>query len=288
MSGEALNWQLHGLNYAGLAWGDPTHPPLLALHGWLDNATSFERLAEQLASGYYVVAPDLSGHGLSDWRSADATYHIYDDVPQLHALVEHMQWDSFTLMGHSRGAAISVMYAAAFPEQITRLILLDGATPTPLDASEFAHQLRNFVLEKRRLQGRQTRVYSDREAAITAREEQGLDREEAELIASRNLHACEGGYTWHTDPRLRGGSAIKLTWGHIEAALGALSMPTLLLQAERGMMTRHEGYSEKIRAMIPRPTLAQFPGGHHFHMEAGAEHLGTEIIRFSTEEGANA
>ena len=49
--------------------------PILALHGWLDNALSFASLAP-LLTDYHMIALDLSGQGLSDHRSPDATYHI--------------------------------------------------------------------------------------------------------------------------------------------------------------------------------------------------------------------
>ena len=60
-----LTWNVDGLALKGLAWGDPADAPVLALHGWLDNAASFALLAPQL-SGHYVVALDLTGHGQSD------------------------------------------------------------------------------------------------------------------------------------------------------------------------------------------------------------------------------
>ncbi|QFU76052.1 alpha/beta hydrolase [Halioglobus maricola] len=286
MKFEELGWKLHGLHYAGMAWGDPDKPPVLALHGWLDNAASFQRVAETLAETCYVVAPDLSGHGKSDWRSPDATYHIYDDLPQLNALVAAMGWETFSLIGHSRGAAISAMYAATFPEQVGALVLLDGAIPMPLDETEFAAQMRRFIDEKKRLQDRKLRVYPDRAAAVTAREEQGLERAAAELIASRNLYACEGGYRWQTDPRLRGASAIKLTWNHLEAVLGALSMPALLLVAEQGMIGKNQHHLDKVAQIIPDVTLETFPGSHHFHMEAAAPDLSRRINTFISRESS--
>ena len=57
-----LQWEINGLKLAGLSWGKPGDRPLLALHGWLDNAASFSLLAP-LMTGYHVVALDLTGHG---------------------------------------------------------------------------------------------------------------------------------------------------------------------------------------------------------------------------------
>ena len=80
--GRTFSVTADGLTYAGVEWGDPDGYPILALHGWLDNALSFSVIAPFL-NKYRLIALDLSGQGLSDHRSLDATYHIWDDVPQL-------------------------------------------------------------------------------------------------------------------------------------------------------------------------------------------------------------
>ena len=130
-----LQWEVHGLNLAGLAWGSSDNPPLLALHGWLDNAASFALIAPHLAEHFYVVALDLTGHGHSDSRSADATYQVYDDLPEIMAVVDQLGWQRFDLMGHSRGATIAALFAASFPEYVNHLVLLDGVAPPPLSTS---------------------------------------------------------------------------------------------------------------------------------------------------------
>ena len=101
-----LSWEANGLHIAGLAWGDPAAKPMLALHGWLDNAASFACLAPLLGE-YYIVAVDLTGHGLSDKRSKDATYQIWDDLPQIASVLDQLGWERFDLVGHSRGAVIA-------------------------------------------------------------------------------------------------------------------------------------------------------------------------------------
>lgn len=278
-----LNWTVDGLKLKGLAWGDPGATPVLALHGWLDNAASFAMLAPRL-DGYYVIAPDLSGHGQSDWRSPDATYQVYDDVPQIIGLVDQLSWDTFRLVGHSRGAIISSILTAAFPERVTQLVLLDGVSPAPLPENEFPSQLRRFVDERRRLAARKPRVYRSTGEAFTAREEQGLNSEAARLIVSRNLRPCEGGYQLTTDPRLRGASAVKLTPGQINGVLDALQCPTLLLMAETGLAVTHAKKFSAMDEHVPRAQVETFPGGHHFHLEPGVVKLAERILSFFEDQ----
>jgi pimeloyl-ACP methyl ester carboxylesterase len=271
-------WQVDGLQLAGLSWGDPTGRPLLALHGWLDNAASFSLLAPLLA-GFHVVALDLTGHGLSDRRSDDATYQIWDDLPQILGVVDALGWDSFSLLGHSRGAIISTLLASTFPERVQRLVLLDAVMPRSVAEQECATQMRKFVQDKRRLLQRDTRVFESVEAAVATRVERGLPLAAARLLVERNLRSCPGGYTWTSDPRLRGASAVKLTAGQNQAVLEALDMPTLLLMAQEGFGRQPEGAASAKR-YIGNLIVEQVAGGHHFHMEPCVAMVAQRIVDF--------
>ena len=257
-------WQVDGLQLAGLSWGDPTGRPLLALHGWLDNAASFSLLAP-LLTGFHVVALDLTGHGRSDRRSEDATYQIWDDLPQILGVLDALGWDSFSLLGHSRGAIISSLFASTFPERVERLVLLDALVPQPVAEEQFSIQLRKFVQDKQHLLQRDTRLFESVEAAVATRVERGLPHCAARLLVERNLRACPGGFTWTTDPRLRGASAVKLTAGQNRAVLEALVMPTLLLTAQEGF-DRQPDIAASAKQYIGDLTIEQVAGGHHFHM----------------------
>ena len=273
-----LSWQVNGLRLAGLAWGETSARPLLALHGWLDNAASFSQLAP-LLDQHQVVAVDLTGHGRSDRRSADAGYQIWEDLPELMGVVDALGWDCFDLLGHSRGAAIASLLAAAFPERIGRLVLLDGLTPEPVAEDLFPSQLRKYVEDKRYWLTRDNRVYASIEGAVASRTGEELSDEAASVMVRRNLQPCDGGYTWTTDLRLRGASAVKLTAGQIRAVLEGLSMPTLLLMAEDGL-GKHPELAATARQHIADLQLKTVAGGHHCHMEASVEVVASTINRF--------
>jgi len=279
------NWQVHGLSLAGLEWGAGNPAPLLALHGWLDNAASFTVLGPLLAErGFHVVAPDLPGHGLSDWRSPDAGYQVWEDLPEIGVISDELGWERFCLLGHSRGAIISALFASAFPERVTHLVLLDALFPAPVEAREFPTQLRRHVEDKRRWLGHEGRVFDSPEAALRSRAGPGTGDAALGAIVQRNLVAKPGGHAWGTDPRLRGASAVKMSSGHIEAMLEALGMPTLLLLAEAGFAGRKE-MTDLARGHIGQLALERFAGGHHFHLEPGAPTLAERIARFAATTG---
>ena len=276
----ALAWEVNGLQLAGLSLGQPGARPLLALHGLLDNAASFEVLAT-LLDQYHVVAVDLTGHGRSDCRSPDAGYQIWDDLPELLGVLDQLGWHTFALMGHSRGAMIATLLASVIPERVSHLVLLDAIAPKAVSEGDFPLQLRRFLDDKRRWSQRRNRVYPSVDAAVASRARtwgpgSGAG---AQALVERNLRSCEKGFTWTTDLRLRGASAVKLSSAHIDAAFGALSMPTLLFVA------RPEGAEElavvlQARAAIAQLEVVQVSGGHHFHMESGAAIVARQISRF--------
>ncbi|MCA9779175.1 MAG: alpha/beta fold hydrolase, partial [Candidatus Eremiobacteraeota bacterium] len=102
--------------------------PVLALHGWLDNAGTFDGLASHL-QGLDLVCLDLPGHGHSYHRPAGTPYHFVDWVPEVFCAAKSLGWERFVLMGHSMGAGIASLAAGTFPERIEKLILIEGIGP---------------------------------------------------------------------------------------------------------------------------------------------------------------
>ena len=282
-----MDWQVSGLRLAGLSWGNVGDKPLLALHGWLDNASSFALLAP-LLQGYHVVALDLTGHGQSDRRSDDASYQIWDDLPEILGVVDELGWHRFDLMGHSRGAIISSILASAYPERVQKLVLLDAVTPAAVAETEFPAQMRRALADKPRFLARENRVFSSVQEATAVRQVKGISPAAAALLAARNLCDSPDGVTWTTDPRLRGASAVKLTEGQVRAVLEALSMPVLLLLA-RDASRRFPELASHARRFIKELEVHEIDGGHHFHMESPVTDAAQRITRFlSIEQGCES
>ncbi len=281
-SAEALQWDVDGLVIAGLSWGTPGSSPVLALHGWLDNAASFSKLGP-LLEDHHVVAIDLTGHGMSARRSADASYQIWDDLPQICAVVDRLGWQQFDVLGHSRGAIIAALLAAARPERVKHLVQLDAVAPSPVAEQEMPVQLGRFLDERNRLTQRKERLLASVEEGVALRESRGLSRQTAEILVPRSLRSLEGGYRWTNDPRLTGASAVKLTQGHIDAALAAIRAPTLLLLADDGH-GRHPEILETAQRNISNLRARSVKGSHHFHIDGDVQGLARQISEFFQED----
>ena len=276
-----LEWQVNGLKLAGLSWGSPSGKPLLALHGWLDNAASFSQLAH-LLTDFYVVAVDLTGHGQSARRSQDANYQIWDDLPEILGILDALEWNTFDLVGHSRGAIIATLLASAYPERVRHLVLLDAVTPQPVEDTAFPRQMRKALDDKPGLLIRANRIFADSQEAVASRIRKGLSESAAKQLVERNLRTCSGGMTWTTDPRLHGASAVKLTEAQIRAVLKALLMPTLLMRSGDAAHQTAE-YIEFAQRNIDDLVVRTIKGGHHFHMESGANEVAQYMEQFLLE-----
>jgi pimeloyl-ACP methyl ester carboxylesterase len=271
---QEREFQVNGRKIVALCHGKEGDRPILALHGWLDNAESFTPLAQQL-DGFQVVALDLAGHGRSDHRSADGEYSIWSDLPDVQAVVDELDWQTFDLLGHSRGALIGGMFAATLPARVDHLMLLDSFQVQAAQASECVNQLATFLRERDRYLSEPARVFAAPEVAIKARARSQFGPGSVDRIVHRNLQHWEGGWCWTTDARLKGASSFKLTNAHNAAIISAWTMPVLLLLAEQGLGSRLTDMN------IPDSVCAEvMAGGHHFHMDESVLEIAERLRQF--------
>ncbi|KAJ6649688.1 putative serine hydrolase [Pseudolycoriella hygida] len=119
---------------AGKWWGPRNKQPVLALHGWQDNAGTFDNLLPLLSPNLSILCIDLPGHGKSSHYPKGMQYYLFwDGVTLIRRIVKHFGWQKLTLMGHSLGGALSFMYAASFPDDVEKFISIDIAGPTVRD-----------------------------------------------------------------------------------------------------------------------------------------------------------
>jgi pimeloyl-ACP methyl ester carboxylesterase len=184
---EELRIPLRHLNLAAKAWGNPSDPPLLALHGWLDNAGSFDRIAP-LLSGHYLVALDLAGHGKSDHRPPATWYPYADFLDDIAAVVAWFGWSATDLLGHSLGATLASTFAAINPDKVKRLLLIEGLGPLTQSAENTLDQLRRSQAARAAFKGDGLRVFASLEEAIEARCRSGhLSAQAARCIVDRGV-----------------------------------------------------------------------------------------------------
>ena len=279
-------WQLRSICLAGITWRDSSesssNAPVLMVHGWLDNSLTFIKLAPELARSASVTAIDLAGHGKSGHRPAGQSYLLMDYVADLAELVEaHLLAGDVAqvdLVGHSLGGIVCALYAAAFPERVRKLVIIDslGAMSRPVDQT--IPQLRRAIQKRLSGSGRHT-VYPDVQTAAKAREGglSPLSPEAALTLTPRNMKPVQGGFIWRTDSRLRHPTPLMMSEEQVQASLQAIATPTLFVRAEAGLLANHGGLDRRADA-IKDLEVVNVPGGHHCHLDGNTRPV-TEAIR---------
>ncbi|WP_421217677.1 alpha/beta fold hydrolase [Aeromonas jandaei] len=245
----------------------PQKPLLIALHGWLDNGASFLPLAPYL-DDFHLVCVDLPGHGHSDHKTTP--YVFVDWLDDLYQITQAAGWPHFTLLGHSLGALIASAYAGVFPEQIERLILLEGLGPLTQPDEAAPAQIRRAILNRSRTRERSAAGFASIDEAVAARcKVADITPAAARLICERQLEKRAGRWNWRSDPRLRDLSPLRMSEGQAQALIRAICCPVLFIRGEQGFAELEaqwqlrQGAFRQIEQVI-------LPGNHHFHMENGA------------------
>lgn len=265
--GVELGIALGHLTLRALTWGDAEAPPLLALHGWLDNAGSFARLAPLLTNRWRVIALELPGHGHSDHLPGVAEYHYTDYVRSVLAAVDAMGLERFHLLGHSLGAGVASLVAAAQPERIQHLSLIEGLGPLG-DHGERTLQRFRDALAPAPSRARKLRIFRSITQAIDARvAASGLAAELARPIVERGLIEVVGGWRWRSDPRLMKASATRLAETQIHALLAGIDAPTSLLLALPTTPYLPDQPMRARAACVANIQVEHMHGGHHLHLE---------------------
>ena len=270
-NGEERQFNVLGLSFKARQWGNSDGIPVLALHGWLDNSASFDRLAP-LLENVNLVALDMAGHGLSSHRSADSSYNIWEDVIEIVAIANQLEWDQFSLIGHSRGAIISVLSAGTLPQRIVNLVLLDGFFPSFTATEDVPAQLGKAIDEHLQYRPHQPRCHADLKQAIQSRAmgDMAINYAEAELLASRGVSQRDDGYFWHSDRRLYLPSPMRLSREQFMAFVNAIQCPGLLCLARNGIGSLYPEFQQAVDNHLPKGGWLQtitLAGRHHLHME---------------------
>jgi pimeloyl-ACP methyl ester carboxylesterase len=166
-----------GLKIGYKEWGIPSadvSKRIIALHGWLDNANSFNILGPYFANkGYHMIAIDHLGHGHSDHLGKGGHYTMQKSVGVVRDILQILNWETSHIIGHSMGASISVMYAATFPEKVDKLVLIEGFGPLTAKVENTVRNLRKALDGERLmfLKNKLPKLYPTMLQAIQARME---------------------------------------------------------------------------------------------------------------------
>jgi len=263
---------------AGLRWKNEGAPPVLCLHGWLDNAASFLPLAEHL-TGLDIVALDFPGHGLSEHRHHTARYHFIDYLWDVNAALTVLGWESCHIIGHSMGGGVSTLYSAASPAHVRSVVVLDGLGPISSTEAGTAMRLRKSMTVMRKDRN-PLRPYDSIDAMIRARlGVSDLSIDAARLLCERSARHVGNHYYWRTDPALNWVSPIILTDEQVLDCLRHVDAPLLSWLATPFASWNSEEKIQARQAATRHGRHETIESHHHFHMEV-PERIASTILSF--------
>lgn len=285
---------------------------ILAWHGWMDNHNTFWKLAPTLVQALGrdeidLVALDLPGHGQSSHKSLDGpTAVLMEYVYYVHEALQALEWqpNSVTLIGHSMGGAVSMLYSAAFP--VRNLILLDSLGPWIREGGSggngCAKHLRSHI--RARIRGKDPQsIYESFDKAVEARMltattfpgNQWISKETAiQLVQGASKILPDGRLEFSHDQRLKLPSILYLTQEQINeifktvaesvVADEGMSTRVCLLMAKDGMPFTTESVSNLCERLKPK-LVETLPGSHHFHSDPDtADQVAQTILSFLQQE----
>jgi pimeloyl-ACP methyl ester carboxylesterase len=219
------------LHYAD--WGNAGAPPLILLHGGRDHCRNWDWVARELRSDYHILAPDLRGHGDSAY-SPSGDYSMSAFVYDLAQLIHRQHLAPVRIVAHSLGGAISLRYTGIYPENISRLVAIEGLGPLAPRRGDLTVQdrMRRWIEDERALAGRSPRRYASIDDALARMqaENKHLTPEQARYLTVHGVSQNEdGAFSWKFDNYIRSMSPVDLTPEDIAALWSNITCQTLLV-----------------------------------------------------------
>jgi len=218
-------------------WGNASRPTLVLVHGNRDHARSWDWVARELRHHWHVVAPDLRGHGDSAWVEG-GPYAIADNVLDIANLIDALGPEPITLLGHSLGGSVAVMYTGVYPDRVRKLVSIEGLGPPPamierMRARPPHERVRDWIRQMRDLAARQPRRYPSLEAAAKRMREENsfLSEEQALHLTVHGVNRNEdGSYSWKFDNYTRTFAPYRFDVEDMRGLWQRIACPVLLIR----------------------------------------------------------
>jgi pimeloyl-ACP methyl ester carboxylesterase len=257
------------LNYVD--WGNPEAPPLLLIHGGRDHARSWDWVANELRHDWHVIAPDLRGHGDSSW-SPDGNYEMSAFVYDIAQLIHQLNLAPVTIVSHSMGGNIAIRYTGLYPENVRKLVAIEGLGPSPAmqaerDALGIQKRFRQWIEDKRNAAGRTPKRYPNIEAAYERMKTENTyltDEQARHLTVHGTSRNEDGTWSWKFDNYLNIWAMFDMPRDDLLALWHAITCPVLMLYGEKSWASNPE--KDGRLANFPTAKVIEYENaGHWLH-----------------------
>jgi pimeloyl-ACP methyl ester carboxylesterase len=271
-------------------WGNPGAPPLLLVHGGRDHCRNWDWTAAALRDEWHVIAPDLRGHGDSQW-STDGNYWMAGYIYDMAQLIHQQRLAPVTIIAHSLGGNVALRYAGLYPDTVARLIAVEGLGPSPerlttRRSRPVETRMDEWIREQRMLAGRLPRRYASIEDAFRRMQEENphLTAAQARHLTEHGVNQNEDGtYSWKFDNYVRTFPPYDMSTRDIQALWARVSAPTLLLHGRESRWAGDPATDGRAALFSNARAIGIDGAGHWLHHDRLDEFL--KIVRgFLSEE----
>ncbi len=218
-------------------WGNEGAPPMLLVHGGRDHCRNWDWVAEAFRDEFHIIAPDLRGHGDSQW-SMGGSYTMPEYVYDIAQLVDQKKMAPVTILSHSLGGMISLQYAGLYPGSVKSLVAIEGLGASPAMMAKNAGKsidvrLDDWAAELRKMSGRSPRRYPSLEDAFRRMQDENphLSEEQARHLTVHGANQNEDGtYSWKFDNYVRIFRPYGLSGDEVRHLWSRIACPTLLIR----------------------------------------------------------
>jgi pimeloyl-ACP methyl ester carboxylesterase len=240
---------VRGLRYHSRRWGSDSAKKIVMLHGWMDVSASFQFVVDCLAHDWQVIAPDWRGYGLTDRSGADC-YWFADYLGDLDAILQHYSpGEPVTLLGHSMGGNVAMIYAGVRPERIAKLVNLEGFGLPATKAEQAPGRYAQWLAELREPPAMRGYASPQEVAARLQKTNPRLSDERAAFLA-RHWAAPNARGEWEIlgDPAHKLANPVLYRVEEVLACWRAITAPVLWVEAAETETWRWMGSKEAARA----------------------------------------
>jgi pimeloyl-ACP methyl ester carboxylesterase len=258
-------------------------PVVLAAHGITANALAWTRVAEELAGRVRLVAPDLRGRAGS--AGLPGPYGMAAHAADLIAVADHLGLDRVALAGHSMGGFVVASTAAAYPDRVSAVLLVDGGVGLPvppgLDVDAVLHAVIGPAMQRLAM------TFPSREAYLDFfRAHPALRAEWGPAAEAYVLRDLAGDRSSCSLDAVRADGADTLLTGSTVRAVHRLQCPARLMWAERGLQDEPQGLYDEDRLTLAgldsgRIAVERVPDVNHYTIllsRAGARRVADRIV----------
>ncbi len=218
-------------------WGNEEKPALLLIHGGRDHCRNWDWVADALRDDYHIVAPDLRGHGDSQWVYGSG-YAMIDYVYDIAQLVTQKHLEPVTIVGHSLGGSVSLGYAGVYPDKVAKVVAIEGLGPRREQVAEMGgkpapQRMQEWITQTHGFAGRVPRSYPTVEDAVERMHEANahLTEEQARHLTIHGTNQNEDGtYSWKFDNYVRTFSPVGVPFKEQYNMYSRITCPTLLVR----------------------------------------------------------